>query len=70
METQLDAVSRELEIASIKKSNQLGHAQDLIALRDKADEEKRDSLRRQIKQQVKLPVKEIKVRVEGKPRTK
>lgn len=69
-ETELETVSRELEIASIPKTNQLGHAQDLITLLEKADEEKRDSLRRQIKQQVRLLVKQIKVQVEGKARTK
>jgi hypothetical protein len=69
-ETELAGVTQELELASIPRTNQLGHAQNLIALLDNADEEGRDSLRGQIKQQVKLLVTKIEVVVEGKPRTK
>ena len=69
-ETELEQVTHELELASIPKTNQLGHAQDLIVLLDSADEPGRELLRRQIKQQLKLLVKKIEVRVEGKVRTK
>jgi DNA invertase Pin-like site-specific DNA recombinase len=69
-ETELAGVTQELELASIPKTNQLGHTQNLIALLDKADEAGRESLRRQIKQQLKLLVSKIVVHVEGKPRTK
>jgi hypothetical protein len=69
-ETELAGVTQELELASIPKTNQLGHTQNLIALLDNADEAGRESLRRQIKQQLKLLVSKIVVHVEGKPRTK
>jgi DNA invertase Pin-like site-specific DNA recombinase len=69
-ETELAQVSHELELASIPRTNQLGHTQNLITLLDNADEAGRESLRRQIKQQLKLLVNKIEVRVEGKPRTK
>jgi DNA invertase Pin-like site-specific DNA recombinase len=69
-ETELAQVSHELEIASIPRTNQLGHTQNLIALLDNADEAGREALRRQIKQQLKLLVNKIEILVEGKPRTK
>ncbi len=69
-ETELEQVSHELEIASIPRTNQLGRTQNLITLLDNADEESRNALRRQIKQQLKLLVARIEIRVEGKPRTK
>lgn len=69
-ETELEQVSQELELASIPRTNQLDHAQNLIALLDNADEPSRDALRRQIKQQLKLLVKKVEIRVEGKARTK
>jgi hypothetical protein len=47
-----------------------GFPKNLIALLDNADEAGREALRRQIKQQMKLFVNKIAVRVEGKPRTK
>jgi hypothetical protein len=56
--------------ASISKTNQLGHTQNLVALLDNADEAGREALRRQIKQQLKLLVSKIMVHVEGKPWTK
>jgi hypothetical protein len=69
-ETELEKVTQELEIASIPRANQLGHTQNLIALLDNADQVDRESLRRQIKQQLRLLVQKIEIRVEGKPRTK
>src|SRR5262249_28779222 len=69
-ETELAQVSHELELASIPRTNQLGQTQNLITLLDNADEAERDSLRRQIKQQLKLLVERIVIQVQGKPRTK
>ena len=69
-ETELAGVTQELEFASIPRTNQLGHAQNLITLLDNADEPSRDAPRRQIKQQLKLLVNKIEIRVEGKARTK
>jgi DNA invertase Pin-like site-specific DNA recombinase len=69
-ETELEQVTQELEQAVVPRRNQLGHAQNLLALLDNAEETSREPLRLQIKQQLKLLVKQIMVEVEGKVRTK
>lgn len=69
-DTELAQVLQELELASIPRTNQLGQMQNLLSVLENTNEEGRDSLRRQIKQQLKLLVNKIEIRVNGKPRTK
>jgi DNA invertase Pin-like site-specific DNA recombinase len=67
-ESELAAVNEALELALIPKANQFGHTQTLIAILETCSPEERESIRRQIKQQIRFLVKSIEVRTEGVPR--
>ena len=69
-ETELSHVTREVETASILRTNQVSRIQCLITLLYSTDEGQRQSLRRQIKQQLKVLVDKIEIQVEGKVRTR
>ena len=70
LQAEYKQVLQELEVAAVPRTDRLADTRQLLALLDGADKETLETLRRQIKQQIRHLVDKIEVRVEGRPRTK